>query len=497
MCFSYVTGGPYKLQHGLRGTTKLLSNPRDRGIVKVQGTKPPPVFWKEVRRMKRVITLLIVAVLMLSIFTGCQSVPDDATDGTTTTPSTSDPVPSSDPEETTEPIPSTGPDTGEESLSPEEQKARYVWPPEGCTVFLFDGELSPFNPYRDQIDTVGLTAGILYIYREAENTCIPVCPKQVAAFEATKDHIYYILKNEPGKVYRTDYTHREQTALYTSGSGAIASMEYHGTDDKGKLLLCEGNKRIVLVDASTGGTEVLVEQEGIAFCWYEYTVERQGFSLKWFDADDDVWTLDWETGAPVKMEGVTRRNYYRSAPEELFVFNYNGYHPSPGNYKNLTASGLTEGVLYVYHEQLDRVFTIAPILDFYAHVETLDYLYYIPADAPNQIVRTDYAGEERTVIYESKYGQISSFGYWGTDANGKLILCEAERYAVLYDIAAGSREVLLEKENMQSWGYAYGNAHYPPEYEGRWFIHIRCKDWEWWIIDPDTGELIRHIVEGP
>lgn len=141
---------------------------------------------------------------------------------------------------------------------------------------------------------------------------------------------------------------------------------------------------------------------------------------------------------------------YRSLPEGYDVFRTETV--ADASYgKFIKKSNLVENGVYLYHLKTNKYFQIdekVPYRDNETHTITKDYVYYVSPDEPSKVYRWNYADSEHTLVYESPYGSISSLYYIGVNANGKLLLCEGNRYAVFIDIPTGERTVLMEDDGM-------------------------------------------------
>ncbi len=255
-----------------------------------------PCHWKEVRMMKRIISLLIAAVLLLGLLAGCQPVPDDPTDGTTTIPETTDTIPSSDPEETTEPIPSSDP---EETTEPPKlgDIGSSTLAPEHLLPFIYDGR----NPSAWWVaDTEQCVIGGLYVAHKGETgKTVQIASEEILLYDSCEDHILYVTKAEPQKVVQTDYSGQSHTVIYEAVHGDIVCLEYYDkVGQKGQLVTLEGNGHVVLTDIASSEAEVLMVQEDIiAVSLGLYG--RQGL-IQFRKADYSPWFYNTQTGELVE-----------------------------------------------------------------------------------------------------------------------------------------------------------------------------------------------------
>lgn len=149
---------------------------------------------------------------------------------------------------------------------------------------------------------------------------------------------------------------------------------------------------------------------------------------------------------------------YEFAPEGLlpFVFGYARGH-QPRALRDMDTSWMKEDGLYVYNEKTHEltatgVFDVTNVdVTSTGFLMTKDHLYVVICDG-TQILRVDYAGNEQTVLYETDR-TITNFDYCGVDANGVLAIVLDRQQVVLFDIATGETEVIMEQPVI--WGVDY------------------------------------------
>lgn len=177
--------------------------------------------------------------------------------------------------------------------------------PEGHQVFLTENVAN--QSYGKFINKDNLTENGLYIYNEETYEYFLVDCKEpyrhTTTYAATKDYVYYVSPNEPDKVYRWSYTDKEHVLLYQSAYKNISSLEYLGMNTNGKLLLCEGNRYAIFIDVSTGARTVLLEDDCMHCCFFEYAyyspeAAEKSFILSWERTDSEwgTWIKDLVTG---------------------------------------------------------------------------------------------------------------------------------------------------------------------------------------------------------
>ena len=270
--------------------------------------------------MKRIVSVILVLAALL--LTACQPASPEPTDDSTPTQSethqteTQDPTtePSQDPTEETqenwEPLDLFGAeDPG--ALAKQITEYQYQWGLDEYTVFVnVEGYYD--DALLEKIDVTKLIPGALYVYQETEDQCflitdqpIKQCNRGIVfqyVISTVKHYLYYVLEDEPNRVYRSDYTGTEQVLLYESPCEEITDLDYVGVNPNGKLLICEGNRYVVFFDIPTGQREVLVEDDSIDRCMFEYNyytwdAPQQTFCVLWWKTGRDAhWCKDLKTG---------------------------------------------------------------------------------------------------------------------------------------------------------------------------------------------------------
>lgn len=256
--------------------------------------------------MKRALAIVLSLLLIL---TGCQTVPDNPTDGTTTIPETTDTTPSSDPEETSQ---ATGETTEpvEETTTPiltENQKlsnAMREYTVEamlyyGRYIFEYDGQIPDHVPQRDKIDESKLINGYTYMFHEKEEKCYVLLESGGKSY-ITQDHVFMSTKREPNVIYRLDYFGNEQKWIYKGSGKEISYISYYGTNPNGKLLIIEDYLRAVLIDVQTAESFVLWEEEGLITFQLDFREDLDEF---WYvyETGEGVWLADPAGGEPIRL----------------------------------------------------------------------------------------------------------------------------------------------------------------------------------------------------
>lgn len=106
-------------------------------------------------------------------------------------------------------------------------------------------------------DTSGMIDGALYaiddgaVYLLTEHYTTDICK--------TSEHIYYVLKEDPKKVWRTDHYGTNHTVIYESEYGNVTGLQYFGINENGKLIMAENYNRIIMYDIPSKNIDVLME----------------------------------------------------------------------------------------------------------------------------------------------------------------------------------------------------------------------------------------------
>ena len=257
------------------------------------------------KRYTRMIVVLLMLALLLSACTATGQTPtepvSDTTPPTTATESTAAPTeePTNAPTEVpTEPTqaPTEAPTEPAPTQCPEEilkvEALNYASARKGYKPFIYEGG---FLNYPGAIDYSQLQENHLYVYDEEKRQVYsiggPVFHFMVVAnhrqiYTNTVDYIYFVLENEPTKVYRSDYTGQNRELMYESDGADIVHVEYFGTDAKGKLFTVEDFKQVRMLDIATGEKKLLMEQYYVWYVTYLpdslwYTKENKGPILEW------------------------------------------------------------------------------------------------------------------------------------------------------------------------------------------------------------------------
>ena len=178
-----------------------------------------------------------------------------------------------------------------------------------------------------------------------------------------------------------------------------------------------------------------------------------------------------ESTAPTETEPVEPEltpEQYGMSPKQYYPFRFDG--GAPSFRYDIDTSQCKVGLLYVYDTVDNQVLQISDkvLVEEDCFFATQDHLYYRLEEDPSAIIRSDYFGENQTVIYRSDYGRIDGAHYYGTNLEGKIITRENSNRVCMYDIANKTVIVLLERYNIISALYSEDSAYFIAEekYEG-------------------------------
>lgn len=169
-------------------------------------------------------------------------------------------------------------------------------------------------------------------------------------------------------------------------------------------------------------------------------------------------TEPMETTEPIQTDPPVHE--YIMAPDGYYPFVFDGVRqPYQGFGPELDLSKLEKGYLYVHDQSADQVYQISdgPVQTFADNAvfaSTMDHLYYVSSADPTVVVREDYHGQGRALIYQSKDAQINDVNYYGNNAQGKLYLVEDAKQVVCYSVGTGLAEVVLEMPYIETALYS-------------------------------------------
>ena len=261
--------------------------------------------------MKKYIHILLMLVLLLG---GCASKPTEQP-ATTTAPTT---APTSAPisalTQATQPttVPTTAP-TSEPTTAPttEPTTAPTTAPTTEPTT---PPTVEPTAPVRDakhlilryqagknhtdyndgyegeEFTTDGMKDGGLYAVNDGE--VFIITEQYVSDWERCivrgpvtyTSHVFYVLRDEPTKVWISDKDGKEQSLLYDSSYGEITFL-YHHSDTPQMLYIAESKNRIVAYDMQAKSTEVLFEAHMIEQFSYQPSEQKIYWKGYFYESD--------------------------------------------------------------------------------------------------------------------------------------------------------------------------------------------------------------------
>ena len=203
--------------------------------------------------MKKTVWIIAASMVVMIVFAACAGEPGQPNGDTimTTTPT----VATNRETQPTEPVDYT-------------EYTNYNATPKTCIMVRYeDGKDSGDYVYPGkEFSTAGMKDGGLYIVHDGE--VYPVTQQYVTERIKTSEHIYYVLKEDAKKVWRTDLYGKEPTVVYESAYGDVTYLQYFGIDAKGKLIMAENRERIIMYDLQAKNIEVLMEAYLISQFYY-------------------------------------------------------------------------------------------------------------------------------------------------------------------------------------------------------------------------------------
>ena len=86
-------------------------------------------------------------------------------------------------------------------------------------------------------------------------------------------------------------------------------------------------------------------------------------------------------------------------------------------------------------------------------VHTRDHIYYVPEKDPTQLYRVEYSGENKTLLYDSEYGDIGQIYYFGNDPNGVIFVLTGGNRIIAMNLSTGDMKTVLERYEIQNFIY--------------------------------------------
>ena len=335
-----------------------------------------------------------------------------------------------------------------------------------------------------------LEAGCTYIYNFETLYAYLLSRGPLIDMQCTSEHVYYILKDEPGTIYRTDYCKEETVVVYTSSVPNLTSFYFYGKDTNGQLFVCDNYQKIYSVDSASGEHTLLLEAYQIQSFGYSkssygtnwaYYAERCNVPVSEFgetisfigflnenDPDpyiysgnhyfvflqrEECWIHYWDT-SNFEMQLISKEPeptrpdmtnaQYDSASKYYMVFVYDPEDEYLYAANNVNTTNCVEGYLYSFNRLTGDVVLICENIsvitysgynrNIFIYAKNYDYVYYVAADAPNQIIRVTHDSKNKTVIYTGE--PITDVDYYG-GPDGMIGFVENKHDVYRLDTATG------------------------------------------------------------
>lgn len=222
------------------------------------------------------------------------------------------------------------------------------------------------------------------------------------------------------------------------------------------FVFCFGDLWYTLNDEvyTMGHMPAITAAVGGVFDFYERSLHAMQDA--WDKAEEQIQGTEDVTTSTVMQVPPYQEDWdkYLHVSEGFYVFVYNAEseYDHPG--QPMDRSSMVTGCLYSFDCYAGKtcLITDQSVLTF---MKTSEHIYYVLEAEPEKVYRTDHDGENKTVIYESTYGDVTFLRYYGSDSNGKLIAAEEQNRIIAYDIPTGETEVLME-------AYLIGQFYFTP-----------------------------------
>ena len=226
--------------------------------------------------MKKYVYILLILALLLG---GCASKPTEQPAATTESTNIPTTAPTQATRSTAAPTtaPATAPTQPAELVNYEEY-TKYNTTPKTCYVLRYEDDKSggDYIYPGKAFSTAGMKDGALYIVHDGEVYLIT--EQYVTERFKTSEHIYYVLRDDAKKVWRTDLYGKDPVVVYESEYGDVTYLQYFGINAQGKLIIAENRNRIVMYDLQAKATEVLIEAYIISQFYYSPNGESFSYS---------------------------------------------------------------------------------------------------------------------------------------------------------------------------------------------------------------------------
>lgn len=168
---------------------------------------------------------------------------------------------------------------------------------------------------------------------------------------------------------------------------------------------------------------------------------------------DALFEVIWNT-YPNKPDEITTWEAYLETSEYWRVFRYTGELAEHPGEVTIDTSAMDIDLVYFVDFETGKIVQITDSPALTIPFATSEHIYYVLESEPTKVWRCDYAGENRTVVYESEYGSVTHLQFYGSDAGGKLILCEDRNRIVSYDMTTGELYVLMVAYRINQFYYS-------------------------------------------
>lgn len=167
------------------------------------------------------------------------------------------------------------------------------------------------NYYGKRFTTDGMQDGRLYAVDDGE---IYTITEQEVPFHGydhdfINNYIYFVLKDDARKVWRTDHYGNELTLIYESQHGDISWVRCHPLGFPGRLLILENDNRGIFYNLTTQKVTVLLEAYYIEQLSYDIAEQRVNWKGQ-LNKDVPAQSPYWDT----------YRYYVKTGEYEMLIF---------------------------------------------------------------------------------------------------------------------------------------------------------------------------------
>lgn len=439
-------------------------------------------------KLKRFSFFLGLLMLLFSVLTACgaPASPTDPSDGNTNTTNYSK---NTDPTEST---------VAEPSLTAKD-----------CFTFVRYGNQT-FAKNLD-IDPSALENNCLYVHNRKTGENYLIAEVNVHCFGASDDYIYYI-SLDGSEIIRSDYAGTNKTSVYKSDK--MITWVDHCNGEADQLLIVEDRKDLSLLGLADGSKEFVTRHFCIneafyrsevsfytgqfhreveiqeAILWTGKHIEGGDSASYLFDMNTNVLfaytganaaeTVHWQT--PWRIDRSITPHRYRIITKLSNLSNF-----APNKFDE---SLFKESCLYVLDTYYDVLYSLSDIEVSDCRF-SVDYIYYSNG---NEIIRSDYSGKDRTVVYQTDH-EVTALDY--NFREDKYLIVEDNQRAILFDPITNSSELLMEQKYIH-WRLLYyypTSLEFTEEDKGRtitWFGHTPNDEGGYieYVYFVDADELI-------